>query len=132
MYESAVAYDTALLWANLLWLLTIVFLPFATELLATADRGERLAFGLYVGSMVLTCLAALLQQWLILRSPELQAPEARGTLRLQPSVTAVVIMLVALLAVLLFAQFGLFALLLFTLQRPLDRLLHRDPDRKQP
>lgn len=42
MYENIVGYDKPLLWANLFWLLTIVFLPFPTELIAAgAGRARR-------------------------------------------------------------------------------------------
>jgi uncharacterized membrane protein len=125
LYENAVGYTGALAWANLLWLLSIVFLPVPTQLIGSAENAEGLTHGLYVGTMLITCLAALAQQWILLRHPELQAPEVRGTLRLLPYVTVVVVMLVSLVAAVAFQQLGLLALLLLFLTSPIERLIER-------
>lgn len=125
IYERAIGYNAALLWANLLWLLTIVFLPFPTELLGWAEPDDRSVYVLYVGTMVLTSAAALLQQWILIRSPELQAPEVRGTLRLLPFVSILVIMLMALVLTLLFSNYGLLSLLLLALASPAERMIDR-------
>jgi uncharacterized membrane protein len=124
MYENAVTYNTPLLWANLLWLLTIVFLPFPTELI-TSSSEEPLTHGLYVGTMVLTSAAALLQQWIVVRNPQLQAEEVRGTLRLLPYVSILVIMLIALVISVLIPGVGLLSLLLLALAAPVERLIDR-------
>jgi len=125
MYENAIDYNKALTRANLLWLLSIVFLPFPTELLASGDGDERLTYALYVGTMTLTSVAALLQQWILVRNPQLQAPEARGTLRLLPYVMITVIMVVALAAAVAFPGFGLYALLLLFVATPAERVIDR-------
>ena len=125
MYEKAGDYSAALLWANLLWLLTIVFLPFPTELLAASDHDERLTYALYIGTMALTSGAALLQQGILIRHPELQTAEARGTLRLLPAVTTTAIMIVALVASIVLPSVGLYSLLLLFLTSPIDRLIGR-------
>ena len=41
LYESVAGYNDWLLWANLVWLLSIVFLPFPTELPAAANSHDR-------------------------------------------------------------------------------------------
>ncbi|HWR84727.1 MAG TPA: TMEM175 family protein [Rhodoglobus sp.] len=125
IYENAVGYTPALVWANLLWLLSIVFLPVPTQLIASAEREERITYALYVGTMLVTCFAALLQLAIIRGRPDLQAPEVRGTLRLAPSWIVIAIMSVALLSAVLFLRAGLFALLLLALSPVLDRSLAR-------
>jgi len=125
IYENAVGYTPALVWANLLWLLSIVFLPVPTQLIAAAEREERITYALYVGTMLVTCFAALLQLAIIRGRPDLQAPEVRGTLRLAPSWIVIAIMSVALLSAVLFLRAGLFALLLLALSPVLDRSLAR-------
>ncbi len=125
MYESADGYNGPLLWANLLWLLSIVFLPFPTELLSSSDQDEPAVYGLYVGTMLLSTAAALLQQVIIVRTPALQAPAARGTLRLLPYVSTTVIMAVSLVAVLLLPRVGLFSLFLLFLATPIEKLIYR-------
>lgn len=125
MYEKVAGYNGALLWADLLWLLTIVFLPFATELLASADREDRLVYALYVGTMLMTSIASLLQQWILVRHPELQAAEARGTLRMRPYVVIALILVLALTLTLLFSAVGLYSLLLLALAGPAEGLIAR-------
>jgi uncharacterized membrane protein len=125
MYEHATGYNSALLWANLGWLLSIVFLPFPTELLGSADHAEPLTYCLYVGTMILTSIFAALQQWVLIRYPELQAVESRGTLRLQPYVAITVIMVVALVVSVLVPGLGLLALLLLVLATPIEKLIDR-------
>ena len=100
-------------------------LPFPTELLATSASGDRLTHGLYIGTMFLTTVASTAQQKVIIDHPELQAPELRGTLRLQPSVIAMVTMLFAAIVSVLFASVGLFALFLLLLSEPINRVIDR-------
>lgn len=123
LYENAVAYNSQLLWANLFWLLTIVFQPFSTELLASGGADGPLRSAIYVGTMLLTCVAALLQQLVLLRYPELRAPGA--SLRVQPYVTIVLIMALALVVAVLIPRIGLLALLLLAISTPLERALDR-------
>jgi uncharacterized membrane protein len=70
--------DHVVLVANLFLLMTIVILPFATDLAASylrAGAGDHLAAGLYSGALLLMSLAFSLLNWTILmRRPELLAP----------------------------------------------------------
>jgi len=125
LYENLAAYSTPLIWANMFWLLTIVFLPFPTELLITGDSDDRLRHGLYVGTMLLTACAALLQQWIAIRSPELQAVEARGTLRLTRYVLTAVVLAIALVISVALPGIGLLSLLLLAVMGPIGGLIER-------
>lgn len=70
--------DHVILIANLLLLMTIVFLPFTTNLMATylkLRRGENFAAGVYAGSFLVMGLAfALLNYNILLRRPQLLGP----------------------------------------------------------
>lgn len=125
VYERVASYSPALIWANMLWLITIVFLPFPTELLAHAASDDALTHGLYVGTMFITTAASALQQKIIIDNPQLQQPEARGTLRLQPSVIAMFSMLLAAVVSVVFASVGLIALLVLALTGPINSLVDR-------
>jgi TMEM175 potassium channel family protein len=59
--EQVDGYDDAFVTVNLVWVLTIVVLPFATQVAAVYGNGERLAVGVYLGAMAVSslCLAAL-------------------------------------------------------------------------
>ncbi|SDY61516.1 TMEM175 family protein [Herbiconiux ginsengi] len=126
MYENIVGYDKALLLTNLFWLLTIVFLPFPTELIATGDSdGSPATSALYIGTMVLSSFAGTAQMMIILRHPELQAPEVRGTLSPITSLVASSMMLLVFLVVVVFPQVGLFALFGLLLTGPVQSIVER-------
>jgi len=124
-FERITSYNSGLLWANLLWLLSIVFLPFPTALLASSPSGDRATYVLYVGTMVVTTAAEVLMQAIIVRHPDLQAEEARGALRIRPYLTPLVIMLFALLLAGFFPSIGLWGLALFALSGPIEGAIAR-------
>ncbi|GAA2244917.1 TMEM175 family protein [Herbiconiux moechotypicola] len=120
MFEKIVDYNRATLWINLLWLLTIVFLPFPTELIAVSGHDDPTTTALYVGTMAATSLTAVWQQFEFVRHPELQAEAVRGTLRMAPSLIMAGMMLVVLVLVVLFPSGGLFWLFVLLLSTPLQ------------
>lgn len=124
MYAHVSGYTPGLVWANLLWLLSLVFLPFPTQLLDTGDRGGALTYALYIGTMALTSVSALIQQLIISRTPGLTAPAA-GRAPVLPAATVTVLMVAALLVALTVPAVGLWSLLLLFLQAPAQRLAAR-------
>ncbi|WP_290804285.1 TMEM175 family protein [Herbiconiux sp.] len=125
MYESINGYNSGLLWVNLLWLMSIVFLPFPTELIATSGGDNPTTSLLYVGTMVVTSMSGAWQQWIVIRHPELQAPEARGTIRIGPAISTAAMMVVVFIATALLPQLGLLTLLLLLLAGPLQAITRR-------
>ncbi|MFB2596247.1 TMEM175 family protein [Herbiconiux sp. P17] len=127
MYENIVGYNKGLLWVNLFWLLTIVFLPFPTELIASSGGGDDspATSALYIGTMVLSSFAGTGQMMIILRHPELQVPEVRGTLSPITSLVASSMMLLVFLVVIVFPKVGLFALLGLILTGPVQSVVER-------
>jgi uncharacterized membrane protein len=125
MWEQITGYTPALLWLNLLWLLSIVFLPFPTALLASSPGGDRASYALYVGTLLVTTAAGLLMQMSIVRHPDLQADDVRGTLQLRSYAVPLVVAGVALLIAVLFPHIGLWGLALFAISGPLERALPR-------
>jgi len=69
MLEHIVGYNQLLVAGMFLWILSIVFLPFPTELLSTATNGGQGVHALYVGTMLVTTAAVLIQEWAYVRSP---------------------------------------------------------------
>ncbi|HET9718754.1 MAG TPA: TMEM175 family protein [Solirubrobacteraceae bacterium] len=89
--------DSTILLVNLLLLMTIVVLPFATSLMATyltQSRGEHLAAAVYAGALLLMSLAFSLFNWeVLLRRPHLlhdQLPAQRRREILRRLVTGVI------------------------------------------
>lgn len=125
LYENVIDYSHSLLWWNLLWLLTIVFLPFPTELLATDSSADGITHGVYVGTMFLTTVASSVQTKIIIDHPEMQAEQIRGTLRLQPSLIAMSLLFVAAVVAVLLPGPGLLALLLLLISGPISAVINR-------
>lgn len=88
IYRLIDGYTLRLVWVNFAWLLSIVFLPFPTELLGQGTTVGAVTSGLYIGTMLVTSLTGLVQLIMIVRRPEMQIEAVRGTLRLTPAVVA--------------------------------------------
>src|SRR3954452_15439151 len=128
--EGVGAYDTAFLWVNLAWVLTVVFLPFATQLTASYPADDRLVVGVYLGtlglsSVLLSVVAVLVWQRPALRSEGVAAGDAAPYAALATT-TAI---LLALVIGVVFPRISYFALLLLFLTSPVERLLRRMLDR---
>ena len=102
----------AVVWTNSLWLLSIVFLPFPTEIIGAADSHDPVSNGLYVGTMLVTALA------------ELALAKLAGLPLLGYAGTAVG-MAVALVLAVFVPPIGLFALLVLVVTAPVVRLVRR-------
>lgn len=124
MYEEVSGYTPALVWANFLWLLSLVLLPFPTQLLDTDDVDGRLTNGLYIGTMLVASASALVQQLIISRTPGVTAADA-GRMPVLPAATVTILMAAALLVAVTVPAVGLWALLLLFLQSPAERLAAR-------
>jgi uncharacterized membrane protein len=110
-YEHVIDYTSTLIWVNCLWLLSIVFLPFPTELIGAAGSGGEATVAIYIGTMAVTTIANLCGQWIIIRTPKLQAETVRGTMSFIPAANAAVGMTAALILAVAVPSVGLWALL---------------------
>jgi uncharacterized membrane protein len=120
-FERVKGYNGVLVGAMFVWLLSIVFLPFPTELIQSANHGLPAAHAIYIGTMVVTALASLTQDWAVVRWPELQHPSAE-TPTLDAAIILAVLMTAALVITVVAPGTGLWPLLLLVLDRPLGRL----------
>jgi uncharacterized membrane protein len=123
LLEHVEGYNRLLVAGMFLWILSIVFLPFPTEVLSVATNLGQGVHGLYVGTMLLAAVGVLLQVVAIVRQPELQAEDHRGETELAPAVITTVLMAVAFIVVIALPAIGLWALLLLVLSRPLEHLV---------
>jgi uncharacterized membrane protein len=124
-FERLVSYDSVLVGGMFLWLFSIVFLPFPTELLGSAQVGGRAVHGLYVGTLLVTAIAGLIQEQAAIRKPELQREEHRGSMTIDGDVVYVFLMAVSLVVAVAVPLIGLWALLALVVQSPMERLLAR-------
>jgi uncharacterized membrane protein len=124
LFERVRGYNGVLAGAMFVWLLSIVFLPFPTELLQSAALGLPTAHAVYIGTMVVAALASLVQEWALIRWPELRQPSAE-TPTLDEAVIQAVLMTAALVITVAAPATGLWPLLLLVLVRPLRRMTTR-------
>jgi uncharacterized membrane protein len=120
LVEQVGAYDPAFVLVNFGWLLTVVVLPFATQVSAVYGT-DRLAIGVYIGTMTASsaCLSLLsLQIW---RRPPLRrtGTDIRPDLPFASLVTTGMLA-VALVIGGLVPEINYFALLLLFLTRPIE------------
>jgi uncharacterized membrane protein len=129
MVERVGAYDTAFLWANFGWALTIVFLPFATQLTWAYPVDDRVAIGVYLGtlalsSVFLSVVAALVWRRPVLRRESVTARDAAPWTALATTTA----LLLALVIGVAFPHINYYALLLLFLTPPVERVLSRRSD----
>jgi uncharacterized membrane protein len=123
MFERVRSYNSILMWGMFVWLLSIVFLPFPTELIGTVKNGTVGVHAIYIGTMLVTAIGALTQIWAIVRWPELQDEAQAGTATLDSAVVLTGLMSVALVLTVAAPSVGLWPLLVLLLSRPLEHLL---------
>jgi uncharacterized membrane protein len=127
MVERVGSYDVAFVWINLGWVLTIVFLPFATQLTAVYPPTDRLAIGVYLGTLALSSVLLTFAAVLVWRRPRLrrEGVTARQAAPWPALLTSVVLLLALVLGTAV-PSINYYALLLLFLTGPLERML---PDR---
>ena len=124
LVETVGAYDRAFLRTNLVWILTIVLLPFATQVVA-AYGTDRLAVALYLGTVTTSswCLTTL--GLLLWRRPELRRGADRPAAPPWPSLVASGLLAVAWLTGTLVPAVHYWGLLLLFLSGPVEAVVRR-------
>jgi uncharacterized membrane protein len=127
--EQVGDYDGAFVLINLVWVFTIVFLAFATQVVATYPAG-RLAVAVYIGTMAgssvcLLLLTALLRLRLGLRRADVQPED----INLPAAVSTTALLVLALVLGVAVPAVNYWALLLLLLSGPVERLLRQHAPR---
>jgi uncharacterized membrane protein len=120
MVERVGAYDVAFVWINLGWVLTIVFLPFATQLTSVYPARDRLTLAL--SALFLAWAAFLVWRRPGLRRPGVTVEQAAPW----PALLIAGALLFAAVVGTAFPQVNYYALLLLLVTARFERLL---PDR---
>jgi uncharacterized membrane protein len=107
------------------WRQAAGLLPFPTELIGVTSSRDRATLGLYIGTMLVATAAILGQQWILVRSPALQAPDVRGTIRLTAAAIGTAAMSAALILALAVPAVGVWWLLLLVPSGLLEKQLIR-------
>jgi len=131
VFEWVVDYSSGLIWANMLWMSSIVFIPFTANALANIDSTDRPdIYLLYIGTLVVTALSMLLIEVVLARNPTLMREDVRHNIDFVRASVPAVILIVALVLALLTPDIGMFWLLLLFFTRPVNALARRLVGRK--
>lgn len=123
IFERVGGYDSRLISFTMAWLITVVFLPFPTELLgAQYDDGVS---ALYIGTLFASSLALGATDAWVTAHPELELEQARGAAADDPRWTATILLASALAVVVAVPSAGMWPLLLLLLTGPIDGLRRR-------
>lgn len=115
VFEHVRAYTSAMMRLNLVWLLTIVVLPFPTEIVG-AFRTDRFTAGLYIGTILALSICQSALTWMIRRHQEIEKPDNPVSKReLTGSLLMTGLNLVAFLLAALIPSVGFYAMFLLLL-----------------
>lgn len=115
LYDDVERSTRPLVTANLVWLATIVFLPFPTALLAS-PTDQRLTHGIYIGTLVVASATLAVQRHLIVRDGGAESSGA-GAL------VSTGLLVVALVVAVGIPAIGMWALLVLLLERPIRHVI---------
>jgi uncharacterized membrane protein len=131
LVERVGGYDDAFILVNLGWALTIVFLPFATQLTAEYSAHDRIAVAVYLGTMTVSSVCLTAMGLLVWRRPQLRregTQQGDAVPRVLLVNTAAFVVALALGTAL--PRVNYYALLLLFLTGPVDRVFARRAARK--
>ena len=124
-YQHVARVTTPLLWINVAWMLTIVWLPVPTAMLGQM-KTDPLQAVIYIGTLTLTQVATLVGKLYLLRHPQYidMSPDLlrRGA---SGDIAAIILFCIALPIAAWVHVIGYFALLLVGFSGPLERMLLR-------
>lgn len=126
MFARVVQVSVPLLWLNMAWLLTIVWLPVATAMTNIMDSDDPVVKASYMGTMALTSLLAFFQELFLNRHPELHQAEPYSLLRgMAVYLAMTTLFLVALGLSIALPVLSYFTLFLLGLTGPLSAVFDR-------
>ncbi|MBO9627219.1 MAG: DUF1211 domain-containing protein [Microbacterium sp.] len=130
-YDEVTRITRPLLWFNVAWMATIVWLPVPTAMVGQMET-DPLQQAVYIGTLVLTQVTTLAARVYLLRHPTLTtASTDRIRHGVAADVAAIVLFSVALAIGVIVGPSGYFALLLLIFTGPIAQLLYRLwPDRR--
>lgn len=125
LFELIDDYTLPLGWLNMLWLVSIVAIPFSTSVLANAPSADGAVYALYVGTMVVSSGTMVGIRLMLRRNPELMRPEVRDQLDIPHSLVPTSILVVVLVLAVLVPRIGPYWLFLLFLNEPVNRIIDR-------
>jgi uncharacterized membrane protein len=124
IFERVTGYTTPMIVANMLWLLTIVFLPLPTQLAGTNDDGDKLVYAIYIGTLVVVSASLMLLVYTMQIAPEVHA-DRNDPPRAIEGLTITLMMTVALVLAVTIPGLGMGAMAITVLTTPIEMWRHR-------
>lgn len=124
IFENVKAYNHPLMLVNMLWVLSIVVLPFPTEMVANFDSSDRLTHIVYAGNLLVSSVLLTSLEWIIRHDPEIQRDPISDR-RWFDGVSTSGTLAVVFVLMSVFPALGYYPLLLNILQPQLVRLRFR-------
>ena len=121
VFRNLVGYTPALMWVNFVWLLSIVFLPFPTKLIAEKNGYDSSSSTLYVATIAVSVITMFVADVIVSRHPSIVAEDSRDLERVRNGAISSVLILIAFGVA--FTSLGLWSLLILLLTKPINRLL---------
>ena len=121
VFRNLVGYTPALMWVNFVWLLSIVFLPFPTKLIAEKNGYDSSSSTLYVATIAVSVITMFVADVIVSRHPSIVAEDSRDLERVRNGAIGSVLILIAFGVA--FTSLGLWSLLILLLTKPINRLL---------
>ncbi|WP_029431312.1 TMEM175 family protein [Blastococcus sp. URHD0036] len=126
MFERVGGYDPVFVSLNFGWLLTIVFLPFATQVAAVYGGQDRLAVALYLGTVAISSVLLAVMSLLIGRRDALRRDDVRPEHATPPGWwTTSALLLVAFVLGVAVPAVNYWATLLLLLSAPVEHAVQR-------
>ena len=129
LFEHVRAYNETLFLVNLGWLLTVVVLPFVTQMVG-AFGTDKFTCLLYIGTMVVNSTAQAVMTWTVRNRPELAKEGGISDRWLFNAVGSAVAMAAAFLLAAIFPDVNYFGILLLVVPANVARLVY--PERPKP
>lgn len=124
-YAQVRRVSTSLIWINVAWMLTIVWLPVPTAMLGQMQTDPLQAL-LYIGTLILTQVATLCGKLYLLRHLDFASFTADKVRRgAAGDIAAIILFCIALPIAAWVHEIGYFALLLIAFSTPVERMLLR-------
>lgn len=124
VYESIERYVTPLIWLNVGWMFTVVFLPVPTAMVGQMDT-DRVQAALYIGTMAASSALLTATQWVVIRTPATWSDIEPNPDFLAGSFVLTALFLAAMAISVAVPGIGYASLLLLFLMRPIMRLRAR-------
>lgn len=122
-FDLVTGYTYTIAWINMVWLASIVLIPFAANALSASSAENGTVDALYIVTLTVTSGSMAAMEWWYLRHPELLAEGARDRLHIVDAIVTTVVFAIAAVLAVLVPTVGMFWLLLLLVSGRISALI---------